>query len=1566
MMARKPRGDEQTRKKPRGKEFIITNTGEKVVSNPAPVKTKIKDGTPSIPKKIKDKKQSAETTVTVKEKHQPNQRSTKNKQDPLSHHKERNFLSDSSSVSSTSSSSSEDPNSSHSSGSDDDDQSVRKSFEDSRSQEKATLQNQSSDQSDKDESVTGASIDERISLNETTIQVKKINKPKLPIRQKNTQSNAGATKHNSSERPELSRNINSKAINSKSQASQSIYHGIFTSYQRHVKCEKRDFIRAKNAMSKISLPRIPDPPRNAHIIERNLEVASWSKHIEKLPPIRYDDNVGEDSLSSQSVYHQDIQDKNVLESMIPIERYLPYQTIQDDTELKLTYDILFKAIYEVIKKHNQTSTLKMIHEKQNVIDANIVQVPATMVVHRHDDIEFFDWANANASHSLWFCNDILQSPVLRTAILKAIKKSSHSHIGPTFLEPEEVNLKYHFMGFVASNTKEKKYLVGFHMASFVIFKTDTLGNNTVVVCMLTSRHHILSNMQDRLLQLVQIYQKIQEKIDYQLIIGNEDIGGDIALDDFSRKSYSAMGFDTVTLTQDNATFGVFGIKTEFPIPMMHYGDCLTWSKYARHVLPPTIDRKLITGADKTYRTSMLQLLQTDLYNMKYFNLEIKLQAEIQQHISDHHPEELNDENLASYFDQLFETNSKEVHQFFRYLHKKAVEATVIPLSVFSNLFHERFPKHYYLESTLEILQQFYIAIDDADNEAYRLFPGENYLICIKCTRCHQCISSKSGLSTLLLSAPSAILRHLHILDTHCELADDGNTQASYQSLPLLFSSEDAMSYSKGLFEESVDRNDDMLWLWGQCSCSKYRFEEFKFCEAVKVDVANAREQQTKSRNLGNTISHTILLVKNIFETVAASSEGVRQQSVFPMNDIKDKPETFFYNYNNKTNSGYSFCKYVGRDELSQEDMDSYDLMEAWSLFIHRSVYKSKLAVAREVGRIIYGRDKEIIKPILLGFGYHKKTVEIMSNYVSWRTTNLPKPSEVIGQQLLYDITLQDKALTVGSTAYRPFQYKFGTISNISTIYDRKGENWDKVNPRLYFRSGDPREDNAIQSTMTTSHQYEENIIILQTISQIKKIPTGKNLRKFKLRCYLKNFERGNDSIRTRHKTIFKDVINHYYEFAATNEIIQTLSFDFVDALKGGVWTNLPQTWLKYLREKITQAMDSTIKSIKLFRILGVQSLLPGNDIVTDLPSISQRYIYEVIMDKRRCYVDYGRISDILGDEPWLKSEVHCLCNLSGERTVMLHLGSKRKEKNKQIYHLARNDLVTVANHGNLFQLATILCVNKVDKTAQIKWDVSRKMDTVDIRDLTPYSIGKLSTRKRKGPDFFADNGDAVDSVKKMKLITHYSESKKVAEKEMKYFSHDNQTKLCAEGAIKNILHEINMSEEDIEGFWNLATSPLNIIARHLNCDIPKGVCNAFQQVNAIQKCCWILRAKFRFTTTKKLKLSYFTSGRKCIDIFRLFQFPLVVAVHSRGAIYDHVIVIWNGNVYDYESKYVYRLTEDVIHQICGENTVFRSISTGYGLFPPSDVRALSPHVLDWGDKSYFEKNSKIRKFFTHK
>ena len=63
----------------------------------------------------------------------------------------------------------------------------------------------------------------------------------------------------------------------------------------------------------------------------------------------------------------------------------------------------------------------------------------------------------------------------------------------------------------------------------------------------------------------------------------------------SRLSFESMGFDTSSLTQDRTSMGAFGIKTDYPIPIVQYGDCYTWAKYGYHVLPPETQRSCKTG-----------------------------------------------------------------------------------------------------------------------------------------------------------------------------------------------------------------------------------------------------------------------------------------------------------------------------------------------------------------------------------------------------------------------------------------------------------------------------------------------------------------------------------------------------------------------------------------------------------------------------------------------------------------------------------------------------------------------------------------------------------------------------------------------------------------------------------------------------------------------------------------------------------------------------------------------------------------------------------------------------------
>ncbi len=66
------------------------------------------------------------------------------------------------------------------------------------------------------------------------------------------------------------------------------------------------------------------------------------------------------------------------------------------------------------------------------------------------------------------------------------------------------------------------------------------------------------------------------------------------------------------------------------------------------------------------------------------------------------------------------------------------------------------------------------------------------------------------------------------------------------------------------------------------------------------------------------------------------------------------------------------------------------------------------------------------------------------------------------------------------------------------------------------------------------------------------------------------------------------------------------------------------------------------------------------------------------------------------------------------------------------------------------------------------------------------------------------------------------------------------------------------------------------------------------------------------------------------------KFPVLIGISSTQTCYDHVVVIWNGIVVDYESMYTFPLTEESLRQVCDANTTFQKVTTGYGLSPPKE------------------------------
>ena len=119
-------------------------------------------------------------------------------------------------------------------------------------------------------------------------------------------------------------------------------------------------------------------------------------------------------------------------------------------------------------------------------------------------------------------------------------------------------------------------------------------------------------------------------------------------------------------------------------------------------------------------------------------------------------------------------------------------------------------------------------------------------------------------------------------------------------------------------------------------------------------------------------------------------------------------------------------------------------------------------------------------------------------------------------------------------------------------------------------------------------------------------------------------------------------------------------------------------------------------------------------------------MYEAATDLRNSsfLVSLHQIYDIVGEEDWIHGESNCLVNLASGRTITLSWGAKKKEHNEHSTLLSDEcllqvgDLVVVKNHGDQWpHQARIIEIDTEKKLTMIKWETTRKTDTVDFGDL---------------------------------------------------------------------------------------------------------------------------------------------------------------------------------------------------------------------------------------------------------
>jgi hypothetical protein len=273
----------------------------------------------------------------------------------------------------------------------------------------------------------------------------------------------------------------------------------------------------------------------------------------------------------------------------------------------------------------------------------------------YDDIEFFDWSLNNSSAYFWLCDDIVKCSVLKLAIERALEKSPHHALAHKRFNEDYGIQKHQFVGFVSSYSK-KNVSTAFHLESFATFYTDT-DFNTVVTCLLTTRHHILSNMQYQLLQVLQLMQ-FWMTASFSLKLTNSVVGSEVMINQDSINGYTNLGFEMSNFNEDGSG-DMFTVGTCKPIQIVQLRDSYTWSKYSQHVLPIDVldyfSERMISeknNVDELFCQNMTEFLQTDIDGSLDFPLSATTIHSIEKYLETFHTPPLDIDGISSIWDQI--------------------------------------------------------------------------------------------------------------------------------------------------------------------------------------------------------------------------------------------------------------------------------------------------------------------------------------------------------------------------------------------------------------------------------------------------------------------------------------------------------------------------------------------------------------------------------------------------------------------------------------------------------------------------------------------------------------------------------------------------------------------------------------------------------------------------------------------------------------------------------------------------------------------------------------------------
>jgi hypothetical protein len=164
------------------------------------------------------------------------------------------------------------------------------------------------------------------------------------------------------------------------------------------------------------------------LAQLNSMVSSWTTNGKATTAaagslLVFEDNVGEDGLSTQSTYRGNIDCLYYKATIAPNLKVLN-DLKPSKEQLEKVYGGLMKGVNELRLQIESKKPVSCIDRQAKTFNTNIAKVPAQNVVFWPlDDIELVDWIITNKFARLWFCEDIHHSSIIKLAIIKAIQKS---------------------------------------------------------------------------------------------------------------------------------------------------------------------------------------------------------------------------------------------------------------------------------------------------------------------------------------------------------------------------------------------------------------------------------------------------------------------------------------------------------------------------------------------------------------------------------------------------------------------------------------------------------------------------------------------------------------------------------------------------------------------------------------------------------------------------------------------------------------------------------------------------------------------------------------------------------------------------------------------------------------------------------------------------------------------------------------------------------------------------------------------------------------------------------------